>query len=79
MAERIWQRWIIPLNVSAHSSGYRSTANDAHSASNPGFEEGRMEKPWYFIQLSDTHIVADTRQESMASIPMQRSAGLLTS
>jgi 3',5'-cyclic AMP phosphodiesterase CpdA len=22
-----------------------------------------MEKPWYFIQLSDTHIVADTRQE----------------
>ena len=23
-----------------------------------------MEKPWYFIQLSDTHIVADTRQES---------------
>jgi 3',5'-cyclic AMP phosphodiesterase CpdA len=23
-----------------------------------------MEQPWYFIQLSDTHIVADTRQEA---------------
>src|SRR5262249_39914724 len=50
--------------ISAYSSGYKPTANDGHSADNPSFEEGNMEQPWYFLQLSDTHIVADTRQES---------------
>ena len=62
LAERIWQRWIIPLR-SAYSSGYTPTTNDVPSAGNPNLKEGAMEKPWYFIQLSDTHIVADTRQE----------------
>src|SRR5262245_37205364 len=50
--------------ISAHSNGYRPIANAVHSADNPSVEEGIMEKPWYFIQLSDTHIVADTHQES---------------
>ena len=59
LAERIWQRWVIPLHQrsTAVVTGLPRTTYTAPPTQS--LKEGTMEKPWYFIQLSDTHIVAD--------------------
>src|SRR5262245_25689409 len=37
-----------------------------------------MDQPWYFIQLSDTQIVADTRQESYGVNPYETLSRAIT-